>query len=417
VLQRITSRPRVRATRPFARLPHREILIFAGTRPECIKLAPVIHELGDRRSLSAVVVGSGQHPDAVRRTFAEFDVRCDVELPALSPSPNLLVASSHLVDALAQTVTQVDPSLVIVQGDTLTAYAGARAAARAGCRVAHVEAGLRAPTASDPFPEEWFRRQIARHAYLHFAPCDSAYANLVAEGVPVERIHQTGNTGIDSLRRLLSQHRISRGIDGPWRVLVTLHRRENWDSKADAICNALIEICDRVPGLRMLVPVHPNPRMACRLRRQLADDSRFSLVPPLAYREFIAAVASAALVISDSGGIQEEVAHLGVRLVVPRSCTERPECVDTGFVRIVGGAHRDIVRESLAMLALPPRRPLPFDRGAPFGDGAAAARVVDVLESMLGDAEDALMTPDARFARCPRRGGLSVLRGGPSEPP
>jgi len=361
-------------------------LIVAGTRPECIKLAPVIHELRDRRSFAGIVVNSGQHPEAVRRTFAEFDVRCDVEVPPLLPSPNLAVASNRLIAALSQTIAQIEPWLVIVQGDTLTAYAGARAAARAECPVAHVEAGLRAPTPADPFPEEWFRRQIARHADLHFAPCDSAYANLVAEGVPAERIHQTGNTGIDSLRGLLSQHAIAPRTEVGRRVLVTLHRRENWDGKADAICNALVEICDRVPELTMLVPVHPNPRMAHRLRKQLSGDSRFSLVQPLAYREFISAAASAALVISDSGGIQEEVAHLGVPLVVPRSCTERPECVETGFVRIVGAGHRDIVREALAMLALPRRAPLPFDRGAPFGDGAAASRVVDVLESVLADA-------------------------------
>jgi UDP-N-acetylglucosamine 2-epimerase (non-hydrolysing) len=349
----------------------------------------VVRQLRERRSLACIVVNSGQHPEAVRRTFAEFDVGCDAELPPLPATPNLAAASRYLADALGHVVAQIDPWLVIVQGDTLTAYAGARAAARAGYPVAHVEAGLRAPTPSDPFPEEWFRRQIARHAWLHFAPCDSAYANLVAEGVPAERIHRTGNTGIDSLRRLLSQHPIAPRADGGRRVLVTLHRRENWDSKADGICNALIEICDRVPGLHMLVPVHPNPRMAHRLRKQLANDSRFSLVQPLAYREFIAAAAGAALVISDSGGIQEEVAHLGVPLVVPRSCTERPECVDTGFVRIVGSARDDIVREALAMLALPRRAPIPFDASAPFGDGAAASRVVDVLESVLAEAEAA----------------------------
>ena len=170
MLQGITSRPRVRASRSHARLPQGEILIVAGTRPECIKLAPVVRELRERRSFAVIVVNSGQHPEAVRRTFAEFDGQSDHEQPPLPASPNLATASRHLVDSLAQTIAQIDPWLAIVQGDTLTAYAGTRAATRAGCPVAHVEAGLRAPTPSDPFPEEWFRRQIARHAYLHFAP-------------------------------------------------------------------------------------------------------------------------------------------------------------------------------------------------------------------------------------------------------
>jgi UDP-N-acetylglucosamine 2-epimerase (non-hydrolysing) len=169
-------------------------------------------------------------------------------------------------------------------------------------------------------------------------------------------------------------------------VLVTLHRRENWDSKADVICDALIALADRRPELRMLVPVHPNPRIAPRLRKRLSGHPHFTLVTPLAYREFIAAVASAALVISDSGGIQEEVPHLGVPLLVPRSCTERPEGVTTGFVRIVPVEQDAIVREALAMLAAPRRAPVPFDRAAPFGDGAAAVRIVDVLESALVDA-------------------------------
>ena len=324
------------------------------------------------------MLNSGQHAEAVRRTFAEFEVRCDVELPALPCSPNLAAASARLIAGLEETIVRTRPSLVVVQGDTLTAYAGARAAARTGYPVAHVEAGLRAPTASDPFPEEWFRRRIARHADLHFAPSDSAYFNLVAEGVPGDRIHRTGNTGIDSLRALLSQRPVSAAIERHRRALVTLHRRENWDSKADTICDALIEICERVPDLRMLVPVHPNPRIAPRLRKRLGAHERFELVSPLAYREFIAAAASAALVISDSGGIQEEVAHLGVPLIVPRSCTERPEGVATGFVRIVGTERAVIVREALAMLAQPRRAPLPFDRSAPFGDGEAASRIVDV---------------------------------------
>lgn len=374
----------VRAVRDVAPAARRQVLVLAGTRPECIKLAPVVRALERRPGIAPIVVNSGQHPEAVRRTFAEFRVTCDLELPALPPAHNLGHASRTLVREIDRAIRQVQPAAVIVQGDTLTAYAGARATAASGCRVVHVEAGLRAPTARDPFPEEWFRRRIARHADVHFAPCDSAHANLLAEGTPPERIHRVGNTGIDSLRSLLAQHPMAPEA-APHRVLVTLHRRENWDERANVVCDALIELAAAQPHLRFLLPVHPNPRIATRLRKRLGSHPQFDLAAPLAYREFITAAATAALVISDSGGIQEEIPHLGVPLLVPRSCTERPEGVATGFVRIVNVDRESIVREALSMLAAPRRQGLPFDEGAPFGDGLSAMRIANVLESMLAE--------------------------------
>lgn len=362
------------------------VMIVAGTRPECIKLAPVVHVLAPRAGLTGMVVNSGQHAEAVRRTFAEFGVACDVELPPLSPAPNLGQAGRALTLAIGRAIESFEPAAVIVQGDTLTAYAGARAAVACGRRVVHVEAGLRAPTVHDPFPEEWFRRRIARHAHLHFAPCDSAHANLLAEGVPRERIHHVGNTGIDSLRDLLARHPLQAPDREPHRVLVTLHRRENWDDRADVVCDALIEIAAQRSELRFVLPVHPNPRIAPRLRKRLGSHAAFSLVAPLAYREFIATAAAAALVISDSGGIQEEIPHLGVPLLVPRSCTERPEGVATGFVRVVAVDREALVCAALDALDAPRRRALPFDDAAPFGDGHAASRIVAVLEVALTDA-------------------------------
>ena len=382
------ARDAARPDRMHAAGAQKVALVIAGTRPECIKLAPVVRELAHRSALAGVVVNSGQHVDAVRRTFAEFDIEADIELPALPPQPNLRAASRHLAERLATVIRQVRPSLVIVQGDTLTAYAGARAGAGTGYPVVHVEAGLRSPSVADPFPEEWFRRRIARHADHHFAPCASAHRNLLAEGVPAARVHDVGNTGIDSLRRLLTEGdpappgaRAARN-----RVLVTLHRRENWDGKADIICDALIALGAARPNLRMLMPVHPNPRIAPRIRQRLGGQPQFTLVPPMNYRDFIAAAAGAALIVSDSGGIQEEVPHLGVPLLVPRSCTERPEGVERGFVRLVAVDRDVIVAEALALLAAPPSPPLPFDDDAPFGDGAAAARIIDVLEAALVEA-------------------------------
>ncbi|MEO8137237.1 MAG: UDP-N-acetylglucosamine 2-epimerase (non-hydrolyzing) [Betaproteobacteria bacterium] len=378
---------RVRPHQGYSRSARPEVLVIAGTRPECIKLAPIVHELGRRRVLAGTVVNSGQHAEAVRRTFAEFGIKCDVELPALAGAANLSAASRQLEDRLTGVIARCRPALVLVQGDTLTAYAGARAGAEAGCRVVHVEAGLRAPSVSDPFPEEWFRRRIAHHAHYHFAPCLSAHMNLLAEGTPPERIHHVGNTGIDSLRALLGEGALVASSAAPrTQVLVTLHRRENWDGKADIVCDALIALAACKPELRMLLPVHPNPRIAPRIRHRLGRRPQFTLVAPMGYREFITAAANAALVISDSGGIQEEIPHLGVPLLVPRTCTERPEGVATGFVRLVNVERDAILREALALLSMPRRHALPFDQHAPFGDGAAAARIVAVLEASLVDA-------------------------------
>jgi len=365
--------------------PRPVVLVVAGTRPECIKLVPVIRELGRRHVLSALVIGSGQHPEAVRRTFGEFGIRPDHELPPLVAMPNLRTAAWQLISNVAEAIGEYRPVRVLVQGDTLTAYAGTRAGVRTHCQVVHVEAGLRTPSVADPFPEEWFRRRIAGHATHHFAPSASAHANLLAEGVPPERIHNVGNTGIDALRALLhgDDHGNERRRATGTTVLVTLHRRENWDGKADIVCDALLDLVETRPELGIVLPVHPNPRVATRLKRRLGGRPRISLVAPMNYREFIATAAGAALIISDSGGVQEEAPHLGVQVLVPRSCTERPDAIDTGFVRLVPLDREAILRAALDVLAAPRAAPVPFDASAPFGDGTAATRIVDVLEAAL----------------------------------
>ena len=357
-------------------------LIIAGTRPECIKLAPVIRKLCGRPRLRAVIVNSGQHALTVRQTFAGFGIGCDVELAPLPPLANLAAACRHLQARLRELIDQIQPAVVLVQGDTLTAYAAARAGCEAGFPVAHIEAGLRTENAADPFPEELFRRRIARYAYLHFAPSRSAEANLLMEGIDPSAIHRVGNTGIDSLRELLEQndHRTHGAIAGT-EVLVTLHRRENLDGRADILCDALIELASFKPELRMVFPVHPNPRSAQRIRRRLGDHPAFQLVDPMNYPAFVKAAARAALLVSDSGGLQEEAPHLGVPLLVPRSNTERPEGVDTGFVRLVQVERSAIVHAALEMLAAPRARPLAFDHVAPFGAGDAASRIIAVLET------------------------------------
>ena len=361
------------------------VLLVAGTRPECIKLAPVVRALADHPELSTLLVNSGQHALAVRETLAEFGLRSDIELAALPRLPHLSASHQHLRLELRAVIQRCKPDLVIVQGDTLTAYSGARAAHDAGYVLAHVEAGLRTDAMLEPFPEEWFRRRIARFAQIHFAPCRSAVENLVAEGVVEHAVHRVGNTGIDSLREVLDdperkQHRYQRANAT---VLVTLHRRGNYDRNASIVCDALIDLAAARPELRMLFPVHPNPSVSATIRRRLGEHSAFDLVEPLPYRDFVEHALHAAMIISDSGGIQEEAPHLGTPLLIPRCNTERPECLATGFVRLVPVDRTAIVRTALDTLQGPRLPALPIDDDAPFGAGRAASMIVSTLETML----------------------------------
>jgi UDP-N-acetylglucosamine 2-epimerase (non-hydrolysing) len=361
------------------------VLIVAGTRPECIKLVPIVRRLTRHERLRVILVNSGQHRLAVNRTFAEFDIRCNIELSELPRFDWLGASHDHLRVELRAVLERIKPALTVVQGDTLTAYSGARAAHDTSTLLAHVEAGLRTDTISDPFPEEWFRRRISHYASIHFAPSFSATRNLLAEGADRRTVHQVGNTGIDSLRTLLAEIGPAERIEQPARgtVLVTLHRRENHDRNAGIVCDALVALTKARPDLRVLFPIHPNPRVAEPIRRRLETHPAFDLVAPMTYRDFIFNAAGAALIISDSGGIQEEAPHLGTQLLVPRSNTERPEGVETGWVQLVRVDCAAIVEASLERLAAPRMRPVPIDARAPFGDGNAADRIVHIVEQAL----------------------------------
>ena len=362
------------------------IAVVVGTRPEAIKLAPLLHALQRHPALDVAVLNSGQHLASVRHVLATFNIVATQELPALHTLPNLLHVVRHLRQSLRSALTHARGlRAVIVQGDTSTAYAGARAAFDAHLPVAHVEAGLRTPDVRDPFPEEWFRREIVHYARWHFAPTRAAAANLLAEGVSADRVHVTGNTGIDSLRSLLEAQHIRPAAARERLIVVTLHRRENWDANAEVFCDALLDIADRYSDVRIVFPVHPNPRIATRIRRRLGAHMAVQLIDPMEYAPFVALMARAALVISDSGGVQEEAPHLGTPLLVPRSNTERPECLDTGFVELVPVHRPAIVAAAGRMLERPRPPALPFDARAPFGAGDAAERIAALLEHELVD--------------------------------
>jgi UDP-N-acetylglucosamine 2-epimerase (non-hydrolysing) len=362
------------------------VALVVGTRPDAIKMAPVIlacREHADR--LDPVVVATAQHREMLGQVLDAFDIVPDVDLDVMRPDQGLVDLTARLLIALGGAFTTLRPHAVVVQGDTTSTFTAALAAYYAGVPVAHVEAGLRSGDPRAPFPEELNRRLADALADLWFAPTEGARAHLLREGVDPARVLVTGNTGIDALHRVLERNRrerfVPRQLDpvlverSPL-LVVTAHRRESFGRGIAAICRAVRTIAQSRAELAIVFPVHPNPRVRDEVRAQLAELPNVCLTPPLEYREFVHLMAHADLILTDSGGIQEEVASLGTRVLVMRNRTERPEAVDAGVAELVGTDPDTIVARALDALDHP-RRDGPIVN--PFGDGRASERIVQAL--------------------------------------
>lgn len=373
---------------PVASAPR--VLVVAGTRPECLKLASLVRALRARAEIDTLLLNSGQHHVMVERTFAHLEMRTD-----LAPGPLVPASLSHALTSLRERVRGValaqDVALIVSQGDTSTAYAASLAARDLRVPLVHVEAGLRTGHPYRPFPEELFRRRIAPIAELHCAPTVQAEQNLRREGVAAEAIHRTGNTVVDLLRDQLEDTRplflpflAEHGLpDTDELVTLTLHRRENYGRGLDVVCEAVLELVERRPRLGVVCPVHPNPAVGARIRRHLARRDRIALVDPLDYRPFIALLAQSRLAITDSGGIQEEAPYLGTPVLVVRENTERPESVAIGAATLVPLKADRILAESLRLLAMPKPQRLPFTPDAPYGDGRSGERIAALIVDHL----------------------------------
>lgn len=373
----------------------RRVLVVAGTRPECLKIASVVKALRRQPGIEALLANSGQHPAMVERTLGHIGLHSDLAL-----EPVAATTLSHAVAALRRNVlaairaTNVD--LVIAQGDTSTAYATALASRDAGVLLVHVEAGLRTPHPYRPFPEQLFRRRIARLARIHYAPTAAACANLEDEGIEPAAIVRVGNTIVDLLRE-----QVEAGFPAPRggeTLVLTLHRRENYGRGLDHVCAAVLELIARHPTLRVVCPLHPNPAIRSRIRRNLGGAAGVDLVEPLDYAPFIAELAQARLVITDSGGIQEEAPYLGAPVLVVRENTERPESLALGTSVLVAPQVDAIVAAASRMLEAPRPRACAFDADAPFGDGRSGERIAAHLLDVLRHEAAAPFAPRAVHA-------------------
>jgi len=368
-------------------------LFIYGTRPEAIKLAPVVIACRKRGRIEPVICATAQHRQLLDEINETFGLRPDFDLGLMRPDQALPDLTARAITAIAEVLRAVGPAAAVVQGDTTSAMAGALASFYQRTPVAHVEAGLRTYDLTAPFPEELNRQMIARVARWNFAPTEGAAQNLRRENVGAETIIVTGNTSIDALRIVAAEDdgadpfaalRLPAPAPGERLVLVTAHRRESFGAPFRDLCRALRTTADRWPDVRIIYPVHPNPNVRRPVAELLSDHARIHLVDPVGYRAFVRLLRRAWIVVTDSGGIQEEAPGLGKPVLVMRETTERPEAVEAGTARLVGtsperilGAIADLHDGDAAYRAMASAK-------NPFGDGRAAERIEERLAADLG---------------------------------
>jgi len=366
------------------------VLSIFGTRPEAIKMAPVVRVLSDEPAIESMVCVTAQHREMLDQVLEIFDIEPDVDLDLMRPGQTLPELTARVLTHVDRTLDRLKPDLVLVQGDTTTVMAAALAAFYRQIPVGHVEAGLRTHDRYNPFPEEINRRIAGQLASLHFAPTQRAADALLAEGTPAAAVHVTGNTVIDALDWVVNQPRppkvgelleeIGCGSGGQHRlVLVTAHRRESFGAPFEQICLGLRRLAERNPDVALVYPVHLNPNVQKPVHRLLDGRDRIHLVEPLPYLPFAHLMNAAYLVLTDSGGIQEEAPSLGKPILVLRNETERQEAIDAGTAKLVGPDAEAIVREAERLLHNERAYAEMANAVNPYGDGHAAGRILKAV--------------------------------------
>ncbi|MGC8668362.1 MAG: non-hydrolyzing UDP-N-acetylglucosamine 2-epimerase [Chthonomonadales bacterium] len=362
------------------------VLSVFGTRPEAIKMAPVVRRLQRYpEEIRSVVCSTGQHREMLDQVLALFDIRPDYDLNLMEPNQSLCRLTANLFLGLEPVLDVVRPDWVVAQGDTTTVLAASLAAYYKGARFAHVEAGLRTGDKRRPFPEEINRRLADAVSDLYFCPTDRARRTLLAEGYPDAAVLVTGNTVIDALLDVAA--RPYDWASGPLAgvpsagplVLVTAHRRESFGAPFRMLCEAIRELAERFPDVHFVYPVHLNPNVRSPVEEILSARKNIHLLEPLDYLSLVHLMKRSTLILTDSGGIQEEAPGLGVPVLVMRDTTERPEGVEAGVVKLVGTDRALIVEEASRLLTDADARAAMASGVNPYGDGRAAERIVDAL--------------------------------------
>lgn len=371
--------------------PPIRVCITVGTRPEAIKMAPVIQAFKRSTQFETQVVLTGQHREMVDQVMRLFDIKADYDLAIMQPKQSLTDITCNALRGLEELFQTLKPAIVLVQGDTTTALAAAMAAFYQKIPVGHVEAGLRTEDIFNPFPEEANRRLVSQVSQLHFAPTSLSVDNLKRSGVLGE-IHQTGNTVIDALLQVADRNPTCNipGLD--WSksrvILATVHRRENWGSPLTDIANGFLKVLDAYPDTALLLPLHRNPTVREPLTALLGAHPRVFLCEPLDYAELVGAMKRSYLLLTDSGGIQEEAPSLGKPALVLRENTERPEAMMAGTAKLIGTDSDRILAEAGKLLSDAAAYQEMACAISPFGDGQASNRIVKLVAEYLTRGED-----------------------------
>lgn len=380
----------------------RNILVFMGTRPEAIKLAPVVAALRETRDFRCTVVATGQHKEMFQQVAETFGLEVDADLEIMRPNQTLAGLTARLMDGIDGWLEAAQPDMALVQGDTTTVLAASLACFYRRIPIGHVEAGLRTGNIWSPFPEEVNRRLASPLMALHFAPTEAARAALVRESAAEDTILVTGNTVIDALRievaNQASNPALRAGIDAvlsqevgeDWAkvpmVLITGHRRENFGDGIEQICAAIATLAVRFPDHRFVYPVHLNPNVLVHVNRLLGGLPNVRLIPPQGYRTFVALMAHCRLVLTDSGGVQEEAPWLGKPVLVMRDTTERPEGVAAGTALLTGPKAQAIVEHATRLLSDQASYQAMASATSPYGDGHASERIVERIRQYFAKA-------------------------------
>ena len=363
-------------------MPKKKILSVFGTRPEAIKMAPVVKKLVEEPKLKSEVLVTGQHQSMLSQVLELFGIQPDYDLQVMTPNQTLTRLTSRILTKLDGVLKQIQPDLILVHGDTATTFSSALTAVYNQLPVGHVEAGLRSYDCYSPYPEEFNRQLVSRLAELHFAPTPNNRRNLIQEQIDSEQVFVTGNTAVDALQLVVEDdysftHPYLRELNFTDHqvLLVTAHRRENWGQPILNLCQALKEIIRTHPQVVVVFPLHLNPHLRDKIKNQLQAIERIKLLPPLDYREFINLMARSDLVITDSGGLQEEAPGLDVPVVVVRETTERQEGLERGTLKLAGTDQDSIKKIITELLTNRQQYDKMVEAANPYGDGRASGRI------------------------------------------
>ncbi|HEX8551407.1 MAG TPA: UDP-N-acetylglucosamine 2-epimerase (non-hydrolyzing) [Abditibacteriaceae bacterium] len=351
------------------------VMPIFGTRPEAVKMAPLVNLLKTRPEFRVTVCVTAQHRDMLDQVLHAFDIVPDYDLDIMQAGQSLTQVTTRALEGLEKVLVETKPDIVLAQGDTTTVLAAALASSYQQIAFGHVEAGLRTDNKFDPFPEELNRRITSQLTDMHFAPTQRAKENLLHDGIPEANIYLTGNTVIDALHQVVGEKTEKSGRT----ILVTTHRRENWGGPLEGIAEALHEIVEKFDDVNIVLPMHKNPIVREPLERILGSHPRVSLIEPPDYLDFVQLMKGSHLILTDSGGVQEEAPALGLPVLVMRRTTERPEGVDAGTSKLVGTDRADIVREASRLLESDDAYNQMSHAENPFGDGKSCERIADAM--------------------------------------